>query len=196
MAYADAQAVAVDQTSQILAMVGPHGIYAMLCTIIFVRFVASTAWYSKGTLMLVTMAVAASIGGLMVFFTFEDATVKQVVGGSFMTMIGSPLMYELLKFGCRFGMSATKNTAFFEFFHAVFWFLSPKPAGITEKDKATGAKRKVEIPPHEGLTDATQWIRMDRQGNVTRTVPEYKAPADTPTEFVHPEDRAGENFKK
>lgn len=180
-AQVDAQAMAAERANQILDMLGPHGIFAIIGTIVMVRILNSLTYTTALCLFITTVVTAVIIGALSTYFNIDGATQKQILGGAFMTAVGSPIAYEVVRWLLRAAMALTRDKPqLFEFFQALYWFLSPKPVEIKVKNGGD-VKEKVKVQPHKGLTDATQFLRMDKRN------------ADK-TQFLPPEERAGENF--
>lgn len=153
------QHIATDQTTKILDMIGPHGLFAIIGTIFFMRFIASLTYFGKAVLFVLTLGVAGVFGGLSVYYTMEAPSPKQIQAGAFITAVASPVAYELSKLGLRAMIALNYGKPLEEVFIAAYWFLSPKPIELKQK----GNKQKLTIQPHKGLTDATQFTRVDKR---------------------------------
>lgn len=141
---------------QIIQLVGVHGFFAMLATIMTVRFI-SLGWYLEKRDMILSMVISSSIIGSLCVYYFTDFTdLKHLSGGAFMTIFGTPMLYHFLKFVTALAYEKTKLKTF----AAIYFFLTPKPIKVVKKQ---GDKKIVEYePPHAELTQMMDWARMDK----------------------------------
>ena len=198
------QQVTANHWDQLLSMIGPQGIFAILGTIFIVRLFASFAYWSRFSLIVSTVITAIIIGALTIYFTTVNPSNKELLGGSFITVIGSIVFYEIVRGLLKGLISYNRGRRIGEFFQALYWFISPKSIEIKEKTDS-GEKKKVVIPPHEGLTDATEFMRFDKKRARSRQegydidyeddVPTIPRDSD-PTLYIPPSERAGEKFNK
>jgi hypothetical protein len=157
----DAQNIAVDHTNQILNMIGPHGLFAIIAVIVMVRVIGSLTYFSKPALFLITVMISIVFGGLAVYFNLDNATGKQIAGGAFMTTLGSPIVYELLRWSIRFLISFRRGQAGEKELRALYWYLSPKSVQVVVTGP-DGKKHKETIPPDADLTRMTEFLRIDK----------------------------------
>ena len=138
---------------QIITLVGVHGFFAMLASIMTVRFI-TIGWNPGKRVKIICMVICSSALGAACVYYFTDAvTFKALSSGAFVCVFGTPMLYELLKFITTLAYEKTKlNT-----FKAMYFFLTPKPLKIVRKQD--GKKTVVYEPPHEDLTQMMDWKR-------------------------------------
>ena len=142
---------------QIIQLVGVHGFFAMLATIVTVRFIG-IGWYLEKRGMIVSMAASGAVLGALSVYYFTDLTgFKNLSGGSFMAVFGTPMLYHLLKFLTSLAYEKTK----YKTFAAIYFFLTPKPIKVVRKEG--NGKKVCYEPPHSELTQMLDWARIDKK---------------------------------
>ena len=141
-----------DTSTKILDLIGPEGLLAIAGTIVTVRTIRALWYLDKKASFVINLVVASLIGAGFVYFFKDMATVKAVLGGAFMTAIGSQIAYE----GLKWFLAITYEKTGLESLRALFFFLSPKPI----KTKVNGMTQ--ETPPHEALTVFFDKTRLDK----------------------------------
>ena len=148
------QQLAISYSDQILQMIGPHGIFAIIGTILLVRMVRVLWYLDQKQSLCANLLIGSFIGACAVYFFTELSGIKCLLGGAFMTVIGSIIAYELSKFALGFLYEKTG----IETFRALFFFLSPKPI------KAKREGKEIIHPPHSELTRIFDATRLDKKG--------------------------------
>jgi len=154
----------IGQGTQILDMIGPEGLFAILATIVWVRIIKNFFYMDKGTSFFVTVLVSVVIGSLAVYYGFDSPTVKQISGGAFMTLVGAPIAYELIRWSLKLGMEFRYEKPGFKTLQAMYFFITPKPIKIKRKNSKK-EKVVVEVEPHSALT---KFFRRSRVKNGMR----------------------------
>ena len=149
---ADPEQMAIDRTNQLLDMIGPHGIFAIIGSIIMVRLVRVLWYLDKRQSFFVTLVVSAFIGAASAYFVTNDATVKHVAGGAFMALVGTPITFAVLTWGIGFAYAHLK----WEILVRLYFFLSPRPMKV----KKGGIVHQID--PDEGLTEFFDKARLDK----------------------------------
>jgi hypothetical protein len=142
-------------------MIGPHGLFAIVAVIVMVRVIGSLTYFGKPALFLITVMISIVFGGLAVYFNLDDATGKQIAGGAFMTTLGSPIVYELLRWTIRFLIGFRRGQPGEKELRALYWYLSPKSVQVVVTG-LDGKKHKETIPPDADLTRMTEFLRIDK----------------------------------
>lgn len=144
--------LALTQSEKILNMIGPHGIFAIIGSIFLVRTIRVLWYLDKQKSFVANCLVSGLVGSGAVYFFVDVHDPRSIMGGAFMTIIGSMVAYELLKFFLGVAFEKTGS----ELFRIAFFFLSPKPI----KTKKNGVKE--EIPPNPTLTQFFDKTRLDK----------------------------------
>jgi len=133
-------------------MIGPHGIFAIIGSIFLVRTIRVLWYLDKQKSFIANCLVSGLVGAGAVYFFVDVHDPRAMLGGAFMTIIGSMVAYEVVKFSL--GMLYEKTNS--ELFRIAFFFLSPKPIKTINKGM------KDAIPPHPTLTQFFDKTRVDK----------------------------------
>jgi len=132
----------VSALNGILSAVGPHGLFAILGTMALVRVIMAGRYLAGAQAFLVMGVIASVIGMGSVYWLANVDSIKAILGGAFITPIGTLITVETLK--ALFGSLYIHTGK--EVFRALFFLVSPKP--IKRKQGNT----VVKIPPHPTMT--------------------------------------------
>jgi len=144
--------VALSHVDQMLNMVGSHGIFAIIGSIVVIRALRALWYMEKRESFVLSVFVSALIGAGSVYFYAEIHDLRAILGGAFMTPIGSMIAYEVIKWA----IAALYEKTGMETLRALFFFLSPKPM----RHKKDGIR--WETPPHSDLTRLFEKTRLDK----------------------------------
>jgi hypothetical protein len=150
---AEPEQMAIDQASRILDMIGPHGIFAIIGVIIVVRAIRVLWYFEKRPLFALNIIVSSVIGALSVYFFTDLQTPKAISGGAFMTIIGSMVAYESLKWAIGFAYQHLQ----WDILITLYFFLSPQTVKVKGKDGEV-----YQVEPDEGLTTFFDKARIDK----------------------------------
>lgn len=117
------QTILTEQSTRILDMLGPHGIIAILSTVVIVRAIRVLWYFDKQQSFLLTLLIAAIIGAGSVYFGADANDAKKIYGGAFITMIATPLVYEIMKWCVGFAYDRLR----WQILINLYFFLSPRP---------------------------------------------------------------------
>jgi len=138
--------IAQDQFTKILEMIGPHGVFAIVGTIIMVRFIRVLWYLDRKDAFITTLVTAAIFGTGSSYFAIDDATVKQILGGGFFAMVAAIPTFIAIKMALTWSYQKTGA----EILRVMFFFISPRPLKIK---KAGGKKGEtIKVPPNPTLT--------------------------------------------
>ena len=148
-----AEDLAQAQAEKVLDMIGPHGIFAIIGSIFMVRLIRVLWYLDKRQSFQVTLITSAFMGAASAYFSAEAVTVKYVAGGSFMALVGTPIVFAILTWGIGFAYAHLK----WEILVRLYFFLSPRPMKV----KKGGIVQVVD--PDEGLTQFFDNARLDKR---------------------------------
>jgi hypothetical protein len=122
VAAADVQEMAKQRSDQILDMIGPAGIFAILGSIVMVRAIRAVFACGKKAAFLLTIAISMLIGSGSAWAGGGAETAQAIVAGGFLCVVGTPLSYELLRWLTAFAYQHTK----WRVWKAMYFTLSPR----------------------------------------------------------------------
>ena len=119
---ADVQQMAQQRGDQILDMLGPSGLFAILGSIVMVRAIRILWYFTKRMSFLTGMIISAIIGAGSAWAGAGADTTKEILAGAFLCMIGTPLTYEISKWAVALAYQNTK----WKIWWLLYLFLCPK----------------------------------------------------------------------
>lgn len=148
----DVQDVAVEQGRELLNMIGPHGLYAILGAIFVFRVIRVGFYLDKQESIIGGCLTSAVIGSLTTYFYVDGATVKEIAGGAVMTIIGTIVVYEASKavLALLYGWLG------WSVFIHLYYFLCPRPVKVKREGK------EIKVQNH-GLTEFFDRARLDKE---------------------------------
>src|SRR3990167_750112 len=120
---ADMQQMAQQRGDQILDMLGPSGLFAILGSIVMVRAIRILWYFTKRMSFLAGMIISAIIGAGSAWAGAGADTAKEILAGAFLCMIATPLTYEIFKWVLAIAYQNTK----WKIWWLLYLFLCPKP---------------------------------------------------------------------
>ena len=120
---ADIQQMAQQRGDQILDMLGPSGLFAILGSVVMVRAIRILWYFTKRMSFLTGMIISAIIGAGSAWAGAGADTTKEILAGAFLCMIATPLTYEIFKWALALAYQRTK----WETWRLLYLFLCPKP---------------------------------------------------------------------
>ena len=142
-----------EQANQILAMIGPHGVLSIICTIFAVRMIRALGYTEKRESALISVLVGMIAGLGFTYSYVPDATGQQLFAGAFMTPFASMVAYEALRWGVAWAYGKLE----WEILYIFYFFLCPRSIKTKKEGKVT------EVPPHPDLTTFMNKVRLDKK---------------------------------
>src|SRR3990167_6195266 len=124
------QTIAETQLQQIIDLIGPEGLIAIFGSIFMVRAIRTLWELNKRESFLTTMLISGLIGAGTTYFGTDESELRWILAVAFMTMIATPIAYEVLRYGTVFLYQKTK----IKLLKSFYFYLCPRELKDTDGD--------------------------------------------------------------